>query len=62
MGVQGYDREMISSIDSSIRLSKGIYVYGLDRNSPAEKAGLAEGDILLSIQSKEINTMCEIRE
>ena len=62
LGIQGYDREMISSIDSTIRLNKGIFVYGIDMNSPAQKAGIQEGDILLSIQNEEINTMCEIRE
>jgi len=62
LGILGYDREMISSIDSTIRLNKGIYVYEVKRNSPAEKVGILEGDILLSIQNKEINTMCEMRE
>ena len=62
LGIQGYDKEMISSIDSTIRFNKGIYVYDVERNSPAEKSGIEENDILLSIQDEEINTMCEMRE
>jgi S1-C subfamily serine protease len=62
LGIRGYDKEMISSIDSTIRLKKGIYVYEVERNSPAEKAGIEENDIILSIQNEEIETMCGLRE
>lgn len=62
LGIQGYDKEMISRIDSNIRLSKGIYVYKVERNSPAEKAEIKEGDILLSIQEENVDTISGLRE
>lgn len=61
-GIVGYDREMISNIDSNIRLKRGIFVYAVEKNSPAEKAGIKENDIILSIDDKETNTLCELRE
>jgi S1-C subfamily serine protease len=62
LGIQVYDREMISSIDSSIRLSTGVYVYNVERGSIAEKAGIKESDILLSMENQEIKTVCQLRE
>jgi len=62
LGISGYDREMISNIISEIRLNKGIFVYNVEKNSPADKAGIKENDILLSIDNKDINTLCEVRE
>lgn len=61
-GIQGYDKQMISNIDSDIKLTEGIYVYKVELNSPAEKAGIEEGSIITSIQNEKINTMCELRE
>lgn len=62
LGIQCYDKEMISRIDSSIRFNKGVYVYKVEKNSPAEKAGIKEGDILLSIQGDDVDTISGLRE
>lgn len=61
-GIFGYDKEMISSIDSSIRLRRGIYVYEVTKNSPAYIAGIKKDDIILSIDDIETNSLCELRE
>ena len=53
---------MISNITSEVRLKNGIYVYDVEKNSPAEKNGVKAGDILLRIDNVEVNTLCEVRE
>jgi len=62
LGILGYDKEMISNITSEVRLKTGIYVYDVEKNSPAENVGIKQGDILLSIDNIEVNTLCEVRE
>lgn len=62
LGIKCYDREMISNIDSTIRLQKGILVYEVESDSLAEKSGIKENDILLSIQNEDVNTICQLRE
>lgn len=60
MGIQGFDKNMSIYIDKKI--DKGIYVYKVERNSPAAKAGLIDGDTIVSINGNEINTMMDLRE
>lgn len=60
-GILGYDRAMTSYISSNIRIDTGIYVYSVDRNSPASDAGIKPGDIILSIDDLKVDTLCELR-
>ena len=62
LGIKCYDKEMISNMNSTIRLKQGIYVYDIERGSIAEKSGIKENDILLSMDNEEINTICGFRE
>ncbi|MBP3284859.1 MAG: trypsin-like peptidase domain-containing protein [Clostridia bacterium] len=61
-GIAGYDREMTANMASEIYVAKGIYVDSVDKNSPAEKSGIKSGDILLTMNEQEINTLCKLRE
>jgi len=61
LGVLGYDKAMTSYISSEILIDTGIYVYNVDFNSPASNAGIKKGDIILSIDDLEIDTLCELR-
>lgn len=60
MGIQGFDKNMSIYIDKKIE--KGIYVYRVEKNSPADKAGLKEGDTIASINGNDINTMMDLKE
>lgn len=66
LGIYGYDKNVIPYIkqDLGIRqsLDKGIYVAEVIRNSPAYKAGLKEGDILLKIDNIEVHKMSDLRK
>ena len=62
MGVYAYDKEVIPYLDSNISFNKGIYVAEIVKNGPASKTDLKEGDIIISIDGKELNTMNDLRE
>lgn len=62
MGVYAYDKEVIPYLASNISFNKGIYVTEIIKNGPASKTDLKEGDIIISIDGKELNTMNDLRE
>ena len=62
MGVYAYDKEVIPYLDSNIIFGKGIYVAQIIKNGHASKTDLKEGDIITSIDGKELNTMNDLRE
>ena len=62
MGVYAYDKEVIPYLDSNVSFSRGIYVAEIIKNGPASKTDLKEGDIIISIDGQELNTMNDLRE
>lgn len=60
-GVLGYDRAITSSFGSNIIIDTGVYVYSVDRGSPADDAGIKKGDIVLSVDDLDIDTLCKLR-
>ncbi len=61
LGIFAYDKNVIPYLNSNLRLAKGIYVVQVKNNSPAAKSGLREKDILLSIDNKILEKMCDLR-
>ena len=62
MGVYAYDKEVIPYLESNTSFNKGIYVAEIIKKGPASKTDLKEGDIIISIDGKELNTMNDLRE
>ena len=62
LGIYAYDRNVIPYLSSNINFEKGIYIAKIIPNSPASKAELMEGDIIISIDGNELNTMNDLRE
>ena len=62
IGIYAYDKEVIPYLDNSISFSQGIYVVQINKNGPASKTELKEGEIINSIEGKQLNTMNELRE
>lgn len=46
-----------NNIGKKPHLTKGVFVYNLDRNSPADVAGLKIGDIIVSMDDKPISNL-----
>lgn len=59
-GAVGFDRELASFIDNKINC--GIYISKVMKNTPAERAGLKAGDIILNCNNSDMNTMVELKE
>lgn len=60
IGIIGLDKSMSGYLN--INFKKGIYVYNVAKNSGASEAGIKKGDIILSVNGNDINTMNELRE
>lgn len=68
IGIYAYDKEVVpylnsnTSSNANFQLEKGIYVAQITKNGPADNTELKEGDIISSIDSRELNTMNDLRE
>ena len=64
IGIYAYDKEVIPYIDSNfnVNLEKGIYIAQITKNGAADNTELKEGDIITTIDSKELNTMNDLRQ
>ena len=64
IGIYAYDKEVIPYLSSNLanQFDKGIYVAQITKNGPADNTELKEGDIITSIDEKELNTMNDLRE
>lgn len=61
LGIFAFDKNVLGYIDKNLRFSEGIYVEKVNKNSAAEEAGLRKGDIILSIDGKNLERMCDLR-
>ena len=62
IGISAYDKEVIPYLNSNISFEEGIYVAQITKNGPADNTELKEGDIILSIDGKNLSTMNDLRE
>ncbi len=61
LGVTIFDKPTAARYGYQLNISKGVYVFQVSLNSPAGRAGIQRGDIILSIDDKEVNSVNEIR-
>ena len=61
LGIFAYDKNVIPYLEENLKLDNGIYVVQVNTNSPAYQYGLREKDILLEVDGKPLNKMCDLR-
>ena len=66
LGVFAYDKNIIPYINEELgtnrEIETGIYVATVVKNSPADKVGIIEGDILLKIDDVDLTKMSTLRQ
>jgi serine protease Do len=48
--------------EKSLPNTKGVYITGVNPDSGAERAGVKEGDVILKVGAKEVNTPAQLQE
>lgn len=61
LGVGALDRKSAAAYGYDLELDKGVYIAQLVENGPAAKAGLAQGDIILSVGGTPTNSVADLR-
>ena len=61
LGVTIFDKPTAARYGYQLNISKGVYVFRVALDSPAGRAGIQRGDIILRIDGKEVNSVNEIR-
>lgn len=61
LGIFAFDKNVLGYINENLQFSNGIYIARVNENSAAFDAGVRTGDILLSIDGKKLERMCELR-
>ena len=61
IGIFAYDKNVIPYLNTNLRFETGIDVVQIKSNSSAYQAGVQEKDIILSIDGKKIERMCDLK-
>ena len=57
LGVTIFDKPTAAHNGYILNIDKGVFVYQVALGSPADRAGLQRGDIILKLDDKEVNTV-----
>ena len=61
LGVTIFDKPTAARYGYQLTIDKGVYVFQVRLDSPAGVAGLQRGDVILSINDKEVNSVTDVR-
>ena len=61
LGVTIFDKQTALRYGYQLTIDKGVYVFQVQIDGPADRVGLQRGDVILAIEGKEVNTVTEIR-
>ena len=61
LGVTIFDPLTAARYGYQLNLKRGVYIFQVAINSPADYANLQRGDIILSIDGKPVNSVAEVR-
>ena len=61
MGVTIFDKPTAARYGYQLSIDKGVYIFQVAIDSPAGRADFQRGDIILSIDGKEVNSVTDVR-
>jgi len=61
LGLYAFDAEIARYLGQAVDMETGLYVLRTEGGSPAQKAGLLPGDVLLYADGRELTTMLDLR-
>ena len=61
LGVTIFDKPTAARYGYQLSIEKGVYVFQVAIDSPAGRANFQRGDIILSIDGKEVNSVADVR-
>ena len=61
LGVTIFDKQTAARYGYQLTIDKGVYVFQIYIGCPADRAGLQRGDVILSVEGKEVNSVAEVR-
>ena len=61
LGVTVFDKPTAARYGYQLTIDKGVYIFRVSLSSPAGRAGLERGDVILSIDGKEVNSVSDVR-
>ncbi|NLC63496.1 MAG: trypsin-like serine protease [Thermoanaerobacterales bacterium] len=62
LGIDGIDKDMARLLDIRADVDSGIYITDVKVGSPADKAGIAKGDIIVKLTGRRIESMAKLRQ
>jgi S1-C subfamily serine protease len=62
LGLYAYDGDVAEYMNLKEKITNGIYVVQVTTNGSAYNAGIKEGDIIVTIDEKSLNTINDLRE
>ena len=61
LGVTIFDKPTAARYGYQLTIDKGVYVFQIRLDSPAGRAGLQRGDVILAIDDKDVNSVSDVR-
>ena len=62
LGIYAYDGDVANYLNLKSKLNRGVYVSKVISNGPAAGSDLKEGDLICSVDGKNLNTINDLRE
>ena len=61
LGVTIFDRQTAARYGYQLTIDSGVYIFQIQIDGPADRAGLQRGDVILSVDGKAVNSVQEVR-
>lgn len=62
LGIDGIDRDMAKLMNVRVNVDSGIYVADVEKDSPADMAGIRKGDVIIKFAGIRVDSMAKLRQ